>query len=94
MKKGYVYILANWCNKVLYIGITSNLERRVEEHKNKKYGGFTAKYNVNKLVYYEEYEQVADAIKREKEIKKWRRVKKENLINKINKEWVDLSENW
>ncbi len=86
----YVYILANWNNKVIYTGMTNNLERRLYEHKNKLNDGFTKKYNVNKLVYYEQMSNVEDTIKREKEIKKWRREKKDNLINTLNPEWKDL----
>lgn len=87
----YVYILANWNNKVLYIGVTNNLERRLYEHKNKIIEGFTKKYNLNKLVYFETYIKITDAIRREKEIKKWRREKKIALIETINGEWIDLS---
>jgi len=92
--KFYVYILANKNNKVLYIGVTNNLHRRLYEHKNKLIEGFTEKYNVNKLIYFEETEYIKSAILREKEIKKWRREKKENLINTINSEWKDLSDDW
>ncbi|HPF07416.1 MAG TPA: GIY-YIG nuclease family protein [Spirochaetota bacterium] len=92
--KFYVYILANKNNKVLYIGVTNNLHRRLYEHKNKLIEGFTEKYNVNKLIYFEETENIKSAILREKEIKKWRREKKENLINTINSEWKDLSDDW
>ena len=87
-----VYIMTNWNNKVLYIGITNNLERRVYEHKNKLLDGFTKKYNLNKLVYYEEFNDVNLAILREKEIKKWRREKKDKLINTVNLKWEDLGE--
>ncbi len=86
----YVYILANWNNKVIYTGMTNNLERRLYEHKNKLNDGFTKKYNVNKLVYYEQMSNVEDTIQREKEIKKWRREKKDKLINTLNPEWKDL----
>lgn len=92
--KFYVYILANKSNRVLYVGVTNNLNRRLYEHKNKLIEGFTKKYNVNKLIYFEETENVKSAILREKEIKKWRREKKENLINTINSEWKDLSDEW
>lgn len=87
----YVYILSNWNNKVLYIGVTNNLERRIFEHKIKMVDGFTKKYNVSKLVYFEYFEKVDEAIKREKEIKKWRREKKNTLIESINKSWMELS---
>jgi putative endonuclease len=87
-----VYILTNKYNKVLYVGVTNNLVRRVYEHKNKLISGFTSKYNVNKLVYYENFQSVFDAIKREKEIKGWKREKKVALINSFNPEWKDLYE--
>ena len=87
----YIYILTNWNNKVLYIGMTNDLERRIYEHKNKLVEGFTKKYNLNKLVYYEYTNDVNSAIQREKEIKKWRREKKNNLIGKMNPKWEDLS---
>jgi len=92
--KFYVYILANKNNRVLYVGVTNNLPRRLFEHKNKLIEGFTEKYNVNKLIYFEETENIKSAILREKEIKKWRREKKENLKNTINSEWKDLSDEW
>ncbi|UKL13524.1 GIY-YIG nuclease family protein [Dissulfurimicrobium hydrothermale] len=90
----YVYILTNWNNKVMYIGMTNNLERRIYEHKNKMIDGFTKKYNVNKLVYYEHTIDVHAAIAREKEIKKWRREKKDKLVMSMNPEWKDLSLEW
>ena len=92
--KYYVYILTNWNNRVMYIGITNDLERRLYEHKNKLAKGFTEKYNVNKLVYYEISSDVNSAIAREKEIKKWRREKKNNLVLSANSEWRDLSDGW
>lgn len=88
----YVYILANWNNKVIYVGVTDNLERRVYEHKNKLLDGFTKKYNINKLVYYEQTADVKSAIQRKKEIKKWRREKKNKLIESINPKWNALDE--
>jgi putative endonuclease len=87
----YVYILANWNNKVIYVGMTNNLERRIYEHKNKILKGFSSKYNLNKLVYFEVYNTPNEAIRREKEIKKWRREKKNKLIESMNKNWNDLS---
>ncbi len=87
----YVYILSNWNNRVIYIGVTNNLMRRVYEHKNEFVEGFTKKYHVHKLVYYEEYSDVRDAIQREKQLKKWNRMKKDNLIQQLNPEWKDLS---
>lgn len=88
----YVYILTNKYNSVLYIGMTNNLSRRVYEHKNKLIDGFTKKYNTDKLVYYEYTNSVESAIRREKEIKKWRREKKEKLIKIMNPGWIDLTE--
>lgn len=90
----YVYILTNWNNEVMYVGMTNNLERRIFEHKNKLVEGFTKKYNVFKLVYYEHGNDVNAVIAREKEIKKWRREKKDNLVKKLNPEWKDLSLEW
>jgi len=87
----YVYILSNWNNKVLYVGITNNLERRLYEHKNKLIEGFTKKYNLDKLVYFEHTADVNNAIRREKEIKKWRREKKNNLIESLNPGWAELT---
>jgi Predicted endonuclease containing a URI domain len=75
----------------MYVGFTNDLKRRIYEHQNKLVKGFTEKYNVNKLVYFEETSDVAAAIAREKEIKKWRREKKNNLVLKMNLEWKDLS---
>lgn len=93
-KNYYVYLITNWNNKVLYIGVTSNLERRIYQHKNKSMRGFTEKYNVNKLVYFEQTNSIESAITREKEIKKWRREKKNILVESTNKEWQDLSKQW
>ena len=93
-KTYYVYLLTNWNNKVMYIGVTSNLERRVYEHKNKVVEGFTEKYNVGKLVYFETTNDVLAAIDREKQIKKWRREKKNQLVTGMNPEWKDLSLEW
>jgi len=87
----YVYLLTNWNNKVLYVGVTNDLNRRLYEHKNKIIQGFTQKYNLNKLVYFEETNDINAAITREKEIKKWRREKKDNLVNQLNPDWIDLS---
>jgi putative endonuclease len=92
--KYYVYLLTNWNNTVMYVGMTNNLIRRIYEHKNKLVKGFTEKYNVNKLVYFEESQDVIAAIAREKEIKKWRREKKNQLVNRINPTWKELSLEW
>ncbi len=90
----YVYILTNWSNTVMYIGVTNDLKRRMYEHKHKLVDGFTKKYNVDKLVYYEHTVDVYAAISREKEIKKWRREKKNKLVTSMNPEWKDLSLEW
>jgi putative endonuclease len=86
----YVYIMTNQRNTVLYTGITNDLKRRVYEHKAKLVGGFTKKYNVNKLVYYEASQGVEGAILREKQIKGGSRAKKIGLVNHMNPEWKDL----
>ena len=78
----------------MYVGITNNLERRIYEHKNKLIKGFTEKYNVNKLVCFEETQDINTSIEREKEIKKWRREKKNQLVNLMNPKWDDLSSGW
>jgi putative endonuclease len=88
----YIYILSNWNSKVIYVGVTNDLERRIFEHKNKIFEGFSKKYNIDKLVYYEHTNDVNAAIRREKEIKKWRREKKNKLIESMNPEWEDLAE--
>ncbi len=86
----FVYILASKKNGTLYVGVTNNLIRRVIEHKEKLVKGFTSRYNVNKLVYFEPFTYVDLAIRREKEIKKWNRKWKIELIEQENKEWKDL----
>ena len=90
----FVYILTNKTNKVLYTGVTNNLERRLYEHKNHLVDGFSSKYNTTKLVYYEISESVESAIAREKQIKAYRRDKKIALINESNSERKDLSLEW
>ena len=87
-----IYIMTNQYNTVLYAGVTSNLLRRVTEHKNKTVSGFTSKYNVTKLAYYEDYATMEEAIAREKQIKGGSRQKKIDLIKSINPEWKDLYE--
>jgi len=77
---------------VMYVGVTNDLQRRLYEHKNKLVKGFTEKYKVDKLVYFEETDDVKSALSREKKIKKWRREKKNNLVISINPQWKDLSE--
>ena len=90
----HIYILASQKNGTLYIGVTNDLERRVFEHKQKINEGFTSKYDVSKLVYFESFQYINDAILREKRLKKWNRQWKINLIEEENKEWNDLSEDW
>ena len=88
-KKGYVYIITNK-SKSLYIGVTSNINRRIYEHKNKLIEGFTKKYNIDKLIYCEECENIETAIEREKQLKHWHRKWKINLINEQNPDWKEL----
>ena len=88
--ESYVYLLANKHNNFLYTGVTNDLIRRVYEHKNKLVAGFTQKYNVDRLVYFEVCSGIVVAIKREKQIKGWSRKKKQALINSLNPEWDDL----
>jgi putative endonuclease len=93
MKIFYVYIMTNG-SKTLYTGVTSDLEKRVFEHKNKLVPGFTSKYNITRLVYFEITEDAHSAISREKQIKGWTRSKKINLIGLKNPSWEDLSLKW
>ena len=93
MKTYFVYILSN-NSKTLYIGVTNNLERRIYEHKNKLIEGFTKKYNLTKLVFYEMFGDVTLAIAREKQLKGWLRKKKIELIESVNPEWKDLANNF
>ncbi len=90
----YVYILTNWNGKVMYIGVTNNLERRLYEHKHQLADGFTKRYNVHKLVYYEQAGDVRAAIAREKQLKGWSRRKKDALVAGKNPAWRDMSEDW
>ena len=90
----FVYILSNWDDSVLYIGVTSNLARRLYEHRHGLADGFTKKYNVHKLVHYEYTNDVRSALEREKQLKGWRRSKKNALISKTNPDWNDLSNQW
>ena len=94
MSDYYVYILTNWDSKVMYIGVTNNLERRLHEHKTKPVKGLTTKYNTGRLVYFEQTNDVTSAIAREKQIKSWRREKKNALVTAANPAWKDLSEEW
>jgi putative endonuclease len=93
-KTYYVYLLTNWNNQVMYVGVTNDLERRIYEHRNKLVDGFTKKYNIDKLVYFETTSDALAAIEREKQIKKWRREKKNQLVIEMNPEWKDLSVEW
>lgn len=94
MKTYYVYILTNCKKGTLYTGVTNNVERRALEHKSEKNNGFSSKYKTQKLVYYELHQDIREAIKREKLIKKWRRDWELDLIEKNNSEWMDLAESW
>lgn len=85
-----VYIMTNLRHTVLYIGVTSDLSLRVHRHKIKYYKGFTSKYNVDKLIYFESFQTISEAIRREKQLKKYRREKKEALINATNPKWEEL----
>ena len=89
-RESYVYLLANRHNNVLYAGVTNDLIRRVYEHKSKLVAGFTQKYNVDQLVYYEACPDIVTAIEREKQIKAWSRKKKNELVNALNPGWNDL----
>lgn len=89
-KQSYIYIMTNKSNSVFYTGVTSDLKRRVFEHKSKSFGGFTKNYNINKLVYYEVFDDIYNAITREKQIKGGSRKKKIVLISSMNPSWKDL----
>lgn len=89
-KSYYIYILASKKNGTLYIGVTNNLARRIYEHKNFLVPGFTSRYYIDKLVYFEEYSDAYQAIAREKQLKGWNRAKKISLIISVNLEWQDL----
>lgn len=91
MNTYFIYILTNINKTVLYVGFTNDIIRRIQEHKNRKYEGFTKFYNVNRLVYFEKHGTVEEAMKREKQLKKWNRNWKNNLINNLNPDWKDLS---
>ena len=95
MKLWYIYIMSNKHQGVIYVGVTDNLTERVKEHKLKVYpNSFTAIYNLDKLIYFEEWENGFDAIEREKQLKKWKREWKVNLIEDMNQKWMDISLNW
>ncbi len=88
----YLYLITNYSNSVLYLGVTNNLKRRITEHKKGVNKGFSKKYNCNKLVWFEKFTDIKFAIEKEKSMKKWKRLYKENLIKEINPEWNDLFE--
>jgi len=90
MKQGWVYILTNEYNTTFYVGVTSNLIKRVYEHKSKNVEGFTKTYGLNKLVYFEQFDDIKDAILREKQLKNWKRSWKEDLIKGFNSDYRDL----
>jgi putative endonuclease len=92
VKRGYVYIVTNKRNGTLYIGVTSNLVKRIFEHKNKFVEGFCKRYGLTRLVYYEAYDTITDAILKEKQMKKWNREWKLRRINDFNESWADLYE--
>ena len=94
MKKSYVYFLTNKSKSTIYVGVTSNLVKRIHQHKLKTHKGFAAKYNCDRLVYFEEYNTISDAIAREKVLKSGSWKRKELLINNFNPEWKDLSGDW
>jgi len=94
MKSYYVYILTNKKNGVLYISVTNYLMRRIHEHKNKMVKGFTSKYNLTKLVYYAETNDISAAITEEKRMKRWYRKWKIELIEEENPDWLDLAKDW
>jgi putative endonuclease len=93
-KSYYVYMMTNRWKNVLYTGVTNSLERRVWQHKNGSFRGFTKQYNCDRLVYFEEFSEIDQAIAREKQIKGWSRAKKDALIAKQNPERTDLAETW
>jgi putative endonuclease len=90
----YVYMAMSNSRRALYVGMTNNLERRIWEHKNSRFEGFTSEYNAHRLVYYESFDDVGKAINREKQLKGWRREKKAWLIERVNPTYKDLSADW
>lgn len=90
MERGYVYMLTNIYHTVLYTGVTSNLQQRVAQHRNKSFGGFSARYNLTIVVYFEELPNIVAAIEREKQIKRLSRHRKELIINRVNPTWDNL----
>jgi putative endonuclease len=94
MSNYYIYVLTNKNHKVMYVGVTNDLMRRIQEHKQKKISGFTKKYNVDQLVYFEHTQDANAAVAREKQLKGWLRIKKNELVETMNPSWRDLSEEW
>ena len=92
--KSHVYFMTNKNNSVIYIGVTSNLKQRIHQHKTKVFAGFSSKYNCDKLVYFEEYENINEAIIREKQLKSGNRTRKEKLVVLNNSSWEDLAKDW
>ena len=92
MNKYYVYMMSNISNTVLYTGVTNDLERRIVEHRTPDERSFTTRYNCHKLVYFEEFSSIVEAISREKQIKSWNRKRKNILVDRVNPNWIDLME--
>ena len=92
MNKYYVYMMSNISNTVLYTGVTNDLERRIVEHRTPDEKSFTTRYNCHKLVYFEEFSSIVEAISREKQIKSWNRERKNLLVDRVNPNWIDLME--
>ena len=92
MNKYYVYMMSNISNTVLYTGVTNDLERRIVEHRTPDEKSFTTRYNCHKLVYFEEFSSIIEAISREKQIKSWNRERKNLLVDRVNPNWIDLME--
>ena len=90
----YVYIMQSSSRRALYIGMTNNLHKRVWQHKNHVFEGFSDEYNTNRLVYWESFDEVSNAINREKQLKRWRREKKDWLVSRFNPKWRDLAQEW
>ena len=93
-KQYFIYMMTNRWKNVLYTGVTNSLERRVWQHKNHAVEGFTKRYNCDRLVYYELYGEISQALTREKQIKNWPRAKKNELVATLNPEWCDLAADW
>ncbi len=94
IRGGYVYMITNTHKTTIYIGVTNNIRRRTHEHKSGVGGKFSKKYNLHCLVYYEYFNSIREAIRREKQMKSWKRAWKENKITEINPDWEDLAADW